>query len=43
MGKLKDMGAATATNGAVGLYHVENITPDAIEHGRDLLIKGYQA
>jgi len=24
-GKLKDMGAATATNGAVGLYHVENI------------------
>lgn len=42
MGKLKDMGAATATNGAVGLYHVENITPDAIEHGRDLLVEGYQ-
>jgi predicted aconitase len=41
-GKLKDMGAATATNGAVGLYHVENITPDAIEQGRDLLAEGYQ-
>jgi len=36
MGKLKDMGAATATNGAVGLYHVENITPDAVDQGRDL-------
>jgi predicted aconitase len=42
MGKLKDMGAATATNGAVGLYHVENITPDALEQGRDLLAEGYQ-
>ena len=42
MGKLKDMGAATATNGAVGLYHVENITPDAIDQGRDLLVEGYQ-
>jgi hypothetical protein len=42
MGKLKDMGAATATNGAVGLYHVENITPDAIDQGRDLLVKDYQ-
>jgi predicted aconitase len=42
MGKLKDMGAATATNGAVGLYHVENITPDAIKQGRDLLVKDYQ-
>ncbi len=26
---LKDMGAATASNGAVGLYHVENLTPEA--------------
>ncbi len=42
MGKLKDMGAATATNGAVGLYHVENITPDAIDQGRKLLAKDYQ-
>lgn len=39
---LKDMGAATASNGAVGLYHVENVTPEAIEHGRDLLEEGYQ-
>ncbi len=42
MGKLKDMGGATATNGAVGLYHVENVTPEAIDHGRDLLAEGYQ-
>ena len=42
MGKLKDMGAATATNGAVGLYHVENITPYAIDQGRKLLAEGYQ-
>ena len=42
MGKLKDMGAATATNGAVGLYHVDKITPEAVEQGRDLLAKGYQ-
>jgi len=41
-GWLKDMGAATASNGAVGLYHLEGITPDAIEHGRKLLKDGYQ-
>ncbi len=35
---LKDFGAATASNGAVGLYHVENLTPDAVEQGA-LLIK----
>lgn len=28
---LKDMGAASASNGAVGLYHVENLTPEAVE------------
>ena len=39
---LKDMGAASASNGAVGLYHVENITPEAIEQGRALLAEGYQ-
>jgi len=39
---LKDMGAASASNGAVGLYHVENITPEAIEQGRDLLVKDYK-
>ena len=25
---LKDFGAATASNGAVGLYHIENLTPE---------------
>lgn len=34
---LKDFGAATASNGAVGLYHVENLTPEAKEQGKKLL------
>ena len=34
---LKDFGAATASNGAVGLYHVEGITPEAVEAGRELV------
>lgn len=34
---LKDFGAATASNGAVGLYHIENLTPEAVESGRALL------
>ena len=34
---LKDMGAATASNGAVGLYHVENLTPEAVEMGAALI------
>lgn len=34
---LKDFGAATASNGAVGLYHVENITPEAVELGQGLI------
>ncbi len=34
---LKDFGAATASNGAVGLYHIENLTPEAKELGRALL------
>jgi predicted aconitase len=38
---LKDMGAASASNGAVGLYHVEGITPEAVEQKRDLLHQGY--
>ena len=42
MHKLKAMGAATASTGAVGLYHVENLTPDAKEKGKKLLNKGYQ-
>lgn len=34
---LKDMGAATASNGAVGLYHVDKITPEAVEKGETLI------
>lgn len=34
---LKDMGAATASNGAVGLYHVENLTPEAVEMGDKII------
>jgi len=39
---LKAMGSATASSGAVGLYHVENVTPDAQAKGRDLLVPGYK-
>ena len=40
---LKKMGSATAACGAVGLYHLENLTPDAKEKGRNKLMqKGYQ-
>jgi predicted aconitase len=42
MGKLKAMGSSTASSGAVGLYHVENVTPEAIEQGRKLLVDDYQ-
>lgn len=35
---LKDMGAATASNGAVGLYHVAGITPEAVEQGENLIL-----
>ena len=34
---LKDFGAATASNGAVGLYHIENLTPEAKELGEKLI------
>lgn len=34
---LKDFGAATASNGAVGLYHIENLTPEAVELGEKLI------
>ena len=34
---LKDFGAATASNGAVGLYHIENLTPEAKEQGEGLI------
>jgi hypothetical protein len=39
---LKAMGSATASAGAVGLYHVEGVTPDAKEKGRDLLVTDFQ-
>ena len=37
---LKDFGAATASNGAVGLYHIENLTPEAVEQGAGLVAEG---
>ena len=37
---LKDFGAATASNGAVGLYHIENLTPEAVEQGESLIDEG---
>lgn len=37
---LKDFGAATASNGAVGLYHIENLTPEAVEMGESLIVEG---
>ena len=39
---LKDFGAATASNGAVGLYHIDNLTPEAKEQGRSLIAEGAQ-
>ena len=37
---LKDFGAATASNGAVGLYHVANLTPEATDEGESLIKEG---
>ena len=37
---LKDFGAATASNGAVGLYHVDGLTPEAVELGESLIAEG---
>ena len=37
---LKDFGAATASNGAVGLYHIANLTPEAVEQGETLIVEG---
>ena len=39
---LKDFGAATASNGAVGLYHVEHLTPEAKQQGEALLRESYR-
>lgn len=38
IGYLKDFGAATASNGAVGLYHIDNLTPEAKELGEKLIV-----
>ncbi|MBR3875886.1 MAG: DUF521 domain-containing protein [Clostridia bacterium] len=37
---LKDFGAATASNGAVGLYHIHDLTPEAKLHGEKLIAEG---
>ena len=39
---LKDFGAATASNGAVGLYHIANLTPEAVELGESLIAERAQ-
>ena len=39
---LKDFGAATASNGAVGLYHIHGLTPEAKEMGESLIAEGAQ-
>ena len=36
---LKDFGAATASNGAVGLYHIAGLTPEAKELGESLIVE----
>jgi predicted aconitase len=42
VGKLKAFGSSTASSGAVGLYHVEKVTPEAQQQGRGLLVDDYQ-
>ncbi len=37
---LKDFGAATASNGAVGLYHIAGLTPEAVEQGEAIIAEG---
>ena len=39
---LKDFGAATASNGAVGLYHIADLTPEAKELGESLIVENAQ-
>jgi len=39
---LKDFGAATASNGSVGLYHIDNLTPEAKELGEGLIKENAQ-
>jgi len=39
---LKDFGAATASNGAVGLYHIDGLTPEAKQQGESLITEDAQ-
>ena len=39
---LKDFGAAPASNGAVGLYHIHDLTPEAKQLGESLIAEGAQ-
>jgi predicted aconitase len=36
---LKDFGAAAASNGSVGLFHIEGLTPEAVESGETMIAK----
>ena len=40
--KLKYMGSATAAAGAVGCYHVEGVTPEPKEKGREMLVEDFE-
>jgi predicted aconitase len=42
IGFLKDLGAAIASNGGVGLFHLQGITPEAIRFGRELLTEDHR-
>ena len=35
---LKDFAAATASNGAVGLYQIDGLTPEAVEQGTQVIM-----
>lgn len=39
---LHELGTAAASTGAVGLFHIENITPEAIDYKTDLLTGEYK-
>ena len=39
---LKDFGAAAASNGSVGLYHIEGLTPETKDFGEDLVASDAQ-
>ncbi|MFX0102318.1 MAG: aconitase X catalytic domain-containing protein [Candidatus Hodarchaeota archaeon] len=39
---LKNMGAAMAASGGIGMYHVEGVTPEAKESGEKILKEGFK-